>query len=141
MKITARIENSPGSHRVSLQTDGRQHSIDIPPRREGLGSSANGGELLFLALATCYCNDIYREAAKRGIQVQRVDVEVEGDFDGVGAPAQGVTYHARVVARAGEQDIRELMAHTDQVAEIQNTLRVETPVTLGRVNAVSLPGG
>jgi uncharacterized OsmC-like protein len=29
---------------------------------------------LFLALASCYCNDIYREAAKRNIKVERVEV-------------------------------------------------------------------
>jgi uncharacterized OsmC-like protein len=101
-----------------------------------MGSLANGGELLFLALATCYCNDVYREAAKRGIAVERVEVEVEGEFGGVGEPARNVTYHARVTARASEANIQELMAHTDRVAEIQNTLRVETPVRLGRVVAV-----
>jgi uncharacterized OsmC-like protein len=36
---------------------------------------------LFLALATCYCNDIYREAAKRNIKVDSVEVEVEGTFE------------------------------------------------------------
>jgi uncharacterized OsmC-like protein len=45
------------------------------------GSSANGGEPLFLALASCYCNDIYRETAKRNIEVERVEVNGEGDFD------------------------------------------------------------
>jgi organic hydroperoxide reductase OsmC/OhrA len=44
------------------------------------GSSINGGELLFAALATCFCNDLYREAAQRGINVQDVDVEVTETF-------------------------------------------------------------
>jgi hypothetical protein len=30
------------------------------------------------------------------------------------------------------------MHHTDQVAEIQNTLRVETPVRLGLIEAVAV---
>ncbi len=68
MKIQARIQNGAGSHRVTLKTGDHVHSIDIPPKPSGFGSSANGGELLFLALATCYCNDIYREATKKGIK-------------------------------------------------------------------------
>jgi organic hydroperoxide reductase OsmC/OhrA len=67
MKITARVENSKDDHQVTLQTNDNVHSIVIPPKSTGYGSSASGGELLFLALATCYCNDIYREAAKRNI--------------------------------------------------------------------------
>jgi uncharacterized OsmC-like protein len=98
----------------------------------------NGGELLFLALATCYCNDIYREAAKRGLIVEQVEVEVEGDFGAEGDPAQNVTYRAKVTAQASEAEIRELMSHTDRVAEIQNTLRVETPVTLRGIEVVTV---
>jgi len=64
-KISAKATNSRNSHNVVLTTNDRQHSITIAPKPEAFGSSVNGGELLFLALATCYCNDIYREAAKR----------------------------------------------------------------------------
>ncbi len=130
MKIRADVKNSQGNHQVILRTNNHSHSIEIPPKPAGYGSSANGGELLFLALATCYCNDIYREAAKRGIQVERVEVGVEGDFGAEGEPAMNVTYRARVAAIASEEDIRTLMKFTDGVAEIQNTLRVGTPVML-----------
>lgn len=98
----------------------------------------NGGELLFLALATCYCNDIYREAAQRGLAVTDVEVDVEGEFGAAGEPARNVTYRARVTARASEDEIRALLTHTDSVAEIQNTLRAATPVTLSQVEAVSI---
>ena len=135
MRISARVHNSLGQHQVSLATNDKAHSLSIPPRPTGFGSSANGGELLFLALATCYCNDIYREAAKRGIEVVGVEVEVEGDFGAEGEPAQNVTYRAKVRAKASEADIRALMQHTDQVAEIQNSLRVETPVQLSQIDA------
>jgi organic hydroperoxide reductase OsmC/OhrA len=130
MKISARVENSQGQHQVTLTTNESSHSITIPSKSSGFGSSANGGELLFLALATCYCNDIYREAAKRDIQVERVEVEVSGDFGAEGEPAKNVTYRAEVHAHGTEAKIRALMEHTDTVAEIQNTLRVETPVRL-----------
>jgi uncharacterized OsmC-like protein len=137
VEIRARVENSLGAHHVTLTTNGLSHTIVIPPKAAGLGSSVNGGELLFLALATCYCNDIYREAGKRGIEVEQVEVEVEGQFGAEGAPATQVTYRARVVADATEAEIRDLMRQTDRLAEIQNTLRAATPVTLDQIEAVA----
>ena len=121
---------------MTLQTNNNVHSIVIPPKSTGYGSSANGGELLFLALATCYCNDIYREAAKRNIRVERIEVEVNGDFGAEGEPAKNVTYLAKVHADVSEDEIREMMKFTDTVAEIQNTLRAGTPVALSLVEAV-----
>ena len=137
MKISARVESRYGEHQTTLTTDGNSHALDIPPRTSGFGSSANGGELLFLALATCYCNDIYREAAKRGITVEQVEVEVDGQFGADGEPATHVTYRARVVAQAAESEIRELIEDTDALAEIQNTLRVPTPVSLDYIEAIT----
>ena len=136
MKITAKVENSKHNHQVTLQTNDNAHSIVIPPRSTGFGSSANGGELLFLA--TCYCNDIYREAAKRNINVERVEVEVDGDFGAEGAPAKNVTYRAKVTAQASEQQIQDMMRFVDTVAEIQNTLRIETPVVLSEMEVVKV---
>ena len=138
MQISAQVQNSHGSHKVTLRTNDNEHSLDIPPRPTGFGSSANGGELLFLALASCYCNDLYREAAKRNIQVERVEVEVDGEFGGEGEPARNVIYRARVAARASEEQIRELMTFTDSVAEIQNTLRLGMSVKLLEVEAISI---
>lgn len=138
MNISARVQNSFGQHKVSLTTNGNTHAIEIAPRASGFGSSANGGELLFLALATCYCNDVYREAAKRGITVEQVEVDVEGEFGADGEPAQQVTYRAKVVAQATEGEIRELMQQTDALAEIQNTLRVPTSVTLDQIEAIAV---
>ena len=125
MIISARVDNS------------NSHSIVISPKSSGFGSSANGGELLFLALATCYCNDIYREAAKRNIQVERVEVEVNGDFGAAGEPVKNVTYRAKVLAKGTDEEIRALMAHTDTVAEIQNTLRTGLSVLLNEMEVVS----
>ena len=137
MKISAQVDNSNGQHRVTLTTNDNAHSIEIPPKSTGFGSSANGGELLFLALASCYCNDIYREAAKRNITVERVEVEVTGDFGAEGEPATNMTYSAKVHAKGTEAEIRELMAYTDTIAEIQNTLREGASVKLANIEVVS----
>lgn len=137
MKVSARVQNGAGEHHVVVATDGNEQAMNIPPKPPGFGSSANGGELLFLALATCYCNDLYREATRRGMEIERVEVDVEGEFGSVGEPATRISYNARVVADAPQAEILDLMRHTDTVAEIQNTLRVPTPVILGRIEAVS----
>ena len=107
MKISARIESSRGQHHVALTTNDQAHSIQIEPKSSGFGSSANGGELLFLALATCYCNDLYREAAKRGLNVERVEVAVDGEFGAEGDPARNVTYRAKVWSPAPAEAIRD----------------------------------
>jgi len=138
MKISAKLVNSQDDHQVTLQTNDNTHSIVIPPKPAGHGSSANGGELLFLALATCYCNDIYREATRRDIKVERVEVNVEGDFGGEGEHAKNVTYQAKVFAQASEEEIREMMEYTDTVAEIQNSLRIGTPVVLSQIEVVKV---
>ena len=123
MNISARLINSEGVQQVVVQTNNNQRELAVPAKTEGYGSAVNGGELLFLALATCYCNDIYREAAKRGIQVQKVDVEVEGEFGGEGEPARIVTYRARVFADAPEEEVREFLK--DRVAKFKHPKTIE----------------
>lgn len=129
MKIAARVSNSVSGHTLEVETDGRKQSITIAPKT-GRGSSVNGGELLFAALATCFCNDLYREAAKRGIEVRDVNVEVMGTFGNPGEPAKNVTYRVRVDADASQETIDDLTRTTDTVTEIQNTLRAGCAVRL-----------
>ena len=129
MKFSARVQNTPKEHQVTLKVGDKEQSLPILPKPTG-GSSVSGGELPFLALATCYCNDIYREAAQRDIKVESVEVEVTGDFEAEGKPASNIIYRAKIKANAGNDEIRELMNHTDVVAEIQNTVRAGIPVKL-----------
>jgi len=139
MKISAQVKNSQAEYQAIVVTNDNARSLDIPSKPGGLGSGVNGGELLFLALATCYCNDLYREAARRNIKVRHVQVEVSGEFDEApGSRAENVTYKAIVEADASEEAILELMQHTDTVAEIQNTLRQATPIVLANSVAISL---
>jgi organic hydroperoxide reductase OsmC/OhrA len=138
MRITAEVRSTLGRHDITLATNDQAHTIQIAPKPSGYGSSANGGELLFLALATCYCNDLYREAAKRGVRIEQAEVSVSGEFGAEGEAGRDVTYAAKVWARASEDAIRDLMTYTDRVAEIQNTLRSGTAVTLNRIDVVAL---
>lgn len=140
MKIAARIRNSLDSHQVILETAVHVHEISIDPKTSGLGSSVNGGEALFFALATCYCNEIYREAKKWGISVERVEVEVQGEFPTDGAPAEHVSYRASVKADADPEHLRELMRHTGTVTEILNSLRAGIPVELTKTGILTDQG-
>jgi len=130
MKINARIQNSRNDHQVILQTDDSIHSINIPPKASGFGSSANGGELLLLAVATCYCNDIYREAAHRKLAIDSVEVTVSGEFGKEGEPARNINYKVAVQAGFSQQEILALIDHVDKIAEIHNTLRRGINVSL-----------
>lgn len=129
MKFSASLKNSSQEHQVSLKVGEKEQSLPIAPKPTG-GSSVTGGELLFLALATCFCNDIYREGARQGITVNNVEVEVEGDFEVERQPASNIVYRVKVDADTSEEKLRELIWYVDSIAEIQNTLRVGTPVTL-----------
>jgi|SRR5579859_6651383 len=116
----------------------RTLTIDRPEQAGGMGLGYSGGELLFLAIGACYCNDLFREAAKQGMVVKSVQVDVSGDWGGEPLRAQNVTFSAKVEAEASEAEIRALMEHTDRVAEIPNSLRLGTPVHLADIQAVSV---
>jgi uncharacterized OsmC-like protein len=122
MHIVARVKNCGANHAVEVSTEGQTRTIAISAKAGG-GSDVNGGELLFLALATCYCNDLYREAAKAGIAIDNVEVTVEGDFGAAGEPAKSIQYSARAESSADPERVRELLRYTDGVAEIQKTVR------------------
>ena len=137
IKFIAKIHNQENQHLVSLQTGNQEYSIEIAPKASGFGSKMNGGEALLLAIATCYCNDIYREAKQVGIVVRQVSVEVDGNYDGEpGHLIEDIVYHVSVEADASEEEIEKLIRHTDTVAEIHNTLRQGTKVSLGDVKGI-----
>jgi uncharacterized OsmC-like protein len=132
------MKNASGSNTIKLSTGGESHAIEINTQEGGIGSKARGGELLFLAIAACYINDIYREAKGRNIEVEAVEVTVDGDFEGSpGSIAENVKYSAKVTANASEGAILDLIKHTDTVAEIPNSLRSATKVELLPSVAVS----
>ena len=60
MNITASVRSTPSGHDAVVSTAGVEQRVAVAARSAG-GSSVNGGEFLMLALATCYCNDLYQE--------------------------------------------------------------------------------
>ena len=128
MQISAAVDSSPAGHRACVRTGEAAQDLTVPAKPSGQGSGVNGGEFLMLALATCYCNDLYREAQRLGIALQGVQVEAIADFDGIGLAARNIRYRARVQSTASPQDVARLLDETDAVAEVHNTLRAGVPV-------------
>jgi uncharacterized OsmC-like protein len=123
MKVTAIIKSNKNQLETTVQTNDSSKQIAIAAKPSGQGSSVNGGELLLLSLATCFCNDIYREAGKRGISISEVEVIATGEFGSEGESGFNFKYKANVIADVSKEEIQSLIEHTDKVAEIHNTLR------------------
>jgi uncharacterized OsmC-like protein len=81
-------------------------------------------------LATCFCNDIYREANRRSIAISGLRVEVTGEFGGEGEAGENFKYKVDITSEASQEKNDELIQFTDQVAEVHNTLRKGLAVTL-----------
>lgn len=132
MEISATVTNSACSHDVSVRTGSTSQALSVPGKPTGLGSAVNGGEFLMLALATCYCNDLYREAARLSIPVDGVTVEATAEFPGVGLAAERIRYRAVIQSSAPAEQLARLLRETDAVAEVHNTIRAGIPVELVR---------
>lgn len=122
MQISALVRNTATTHDVGVTTAGQARPLAVDGRAGG-GSAVNGGEFLMLALATCYCNDLHREAARLGIELTEVEVQASAEFDGIGLAARDIRYRARVASPASPELIEQLLGETDAVAEVHNTLR------------------
>lgn len=131
MKISATIRSQMNILETHVQTNGSSKQVIIQPKDNGQGSMVNGGELLLLSVATCFCNDIYREAAKRNIHIEQVEVTSSGEFGAEGEPGFNFKYQANIIANASDKEIQSLIEHTDRVSEINNTLRKGIPISIG----------
>lgn len=130
MQISATVVSSAARHEVAVRTGAATQTLPVARKASGPGSSVNGGEFLMLALATCYCNDLYREAERLGIAIDGAEVEASADFPGVGLAATNISYRAIVHSPAPAADVQRLLRETDAVAEVHNTLRSGVPVRL-----------
>jgi organic hydroperoxide reductase OsmC/OhrA len=130
MLICATVTNSPSSHKVEVRTEDSAQSLPVPSKASGRGSSISGGEFLMLALATCYCNDLFREATRLGIPIVAAEVEASAEFPGIGLAATNIRYRATIESSASPVEVARLLRETDAVAEVHNTVRTGVPVEL-----------
>jgi uncharacterized OsmC-like protein len=104
--------------------------LDRPLQDGGGGLGFSGGELLYLAVAGCVSNDLFREAARLGIQVLGARVRVHGSFHGQPAVSDTIHLDVELDGDAPPEALRALVRHVDTVAEVPNTLRRGTVVRL-----------
>ena len=97
--------------------------VDRPAEAGGRGLGFNGGQLLYLAVAGCVSNDLFREARAEGIELERVRIVVRGDFEGDPAVSAPITVDIEVEGHAPAVRLDDLVARDDEIAEIPNSLR------------------
>ncbi len=130
MRIEVETRNVDGGV-TSLGTAGQfTLVVDRPTEGGGGGLGFNGGQLLYLAVAGCISNDLFREARTAGIELGSVRVKVGGDFVGEPAVSDEILYEVEVEGDAPEERLRALVDEVDEIAEIPNSLRRGTQVRL-----------
>jgi putative redox protein len=127
------------AYRVQLRTVGRGPTalgqagpftltVDRPTAADGGGLGFNGGQLFYLSIAACWSNDLYREAATMGINLDRVELAVDGDFPARGSGSTPITIDLVVRSSAPEEKVRALIAEVERIAEIPRAIREGPPI-------------
>ena len=87
-----------------------------------------GGHLLHLAAAGCVLNDVYREAAALGIDLDGVRVTAAGGFDTATWQSTGIDYSVEISSDAPTEQLAHQLKGVDQVAEIPRAIRAGATV-------------
>jgi uncharacterized OsmC-like protein len=111
---------------------------DEPPVLLGRNLGANAVELLLAALGFCYSVGYVANAAARGIEIEQMEYELEGDIDlrnflGVSDEIRPgfteIRAHARVKApQASEAELQELCTYVQQTSPVLDVLANGVPV-------------
>jgi uncharacterized OsmC-like protein len=104
---------------------------DEPPVLLGSNKGPNAVELLLQALAFCYAVGFAANAAAKGIEIDRMEYEVEGDIDvrpflGMDGPRAGLT-RIRATGRvsspnASREQLEELCRYVQQTSPVRDSL-------------------
>lgn len=114
---------------------------DRPAAAGGRGLGFNGGQLLNLAVAACVSNDLYREAASRGLTLTSVRVRVRSEYGGEPVVSSPIEYDVELAGEAPLDELATLLEHVDRIAEIPNSLRIGTAVRLVGRQIEAAPSG
>ena len=104
--------------------------VDRPAAAGGGGLGFNGGQLFYLSIAACWSNDLYREAAAMGVELDGVEVTVDGDFPARGSGSTPIAVEVVVRSSAPEERVRELIAEVERIAEIPRAIRESPPIVV-----------
>jgi len=111
---------------------------DEPPVLLGDNSGPNAVELLLQALSFCYAVGYVANAAARGIEITRMDYEIEGDFDvraflGLDGGRPGfsaIRATGRVSSpNATVEQLQELCTYVQDTSPVRDCLANPVPIT------------
>lgn len=99
----------------------------------------NAVELVLVALGFCYSVGFVENAAARGIELEEMAYEIEGDRDvrsflgtGDGSRAGFTEIRAKAIVkapRASDQELQELCAYVQDTSPVKDVLANPVPVT------------
>ncbi|MGH3040296.1 MAG: OsmC family protein [Gaiellaceae bacterium] len=137
---TARIGSflHAGAEDESRQAGFTLHG-DEPPVLLGRDQGPNAVELLLASLGFCYSVGYVANAAARGIELEGMEYELEGDIDlrnflGISDEERPgfteIRARARIKARgATEAELRELCTYVQETSPVRDVLANSVPVT------------
>jgi uncharacterized OsmC-like protein len=111
---------------------------DEPPVLLGTNAGPNAVELVLQALAFCYAVGYAYNAAAKGIEIEELRYEVEGDLDlhrflGLGGPRAGFsTIRAKSWVRSSNAtaaQLEELCQYVQDTSPVRDILAAAVPVT------------
>jgi len=112
---------------------------DEPPVLLGQNKGPNAVELLLAALGFCYSVGYVANAAARGIEIEEMSYEIEGDIDlrnflGISGEARPGFREIRAKAfvkapGASEQELKELCSYVQDTSPVKDVLANPVPVS------------
>ncbi len=115
---------------------------DEPPVLLGTNQAPNAVEAVLHALASCLSVGFAYNAAAQGINVDSLELKLEGDLDlhgflglsdEVRPGYEGITVNYRVEADAPPEKVDELCAYVQRTSPVLDIIRNPVPVTVQRV--------
>ena len=115
------------------------HVIDEPPQLLGDDTAPNPSEALLAALGSCLAVGIHANAVARGIELSKIELELEGDINitsvwGTGdtapKPVGFTAIRARVYldAKADRETLAGLLAHAVAWSPVAGSVRHPVPL-------------
>jgi len=115
------------------------HVIDEPPQLLGDDTAPNPSEALLAALGSCLAVGIHANAVARGIELSKIELELEGDINitsvwGTGDTAPkpvgftAIRARAYLDAKADRETLASLLAHAVAWSPVAGSVRNPVPL-------------
>jgi len=128
-------------HHAGAEDESRERPFaldgDEPPVLLGSNKGPNAVELLLQGLAFCYAVGFVANAAAKGIEIESMEYEIEGDFDvrpflgleGTRPGFSAIRATGRVASsNATREQLQELCQYVQETSPVRDSLANEVPV-------------